>query len=145
MSIRATKICIGLPFQLGSIEFEPNEVEQNAAWSLYIELMTRVAVQPLHCQEGLLREVLDSVRSLFELTREVLREAGPEVANNSQSLGPIALDILNKGIRPFTAKWHPLLLAHEEKRTTDKSQLEHERDWKYYKEMRQELAIFRAQ
>jgi hypothetical protein len=46
------------PFELGKLEFEPNEVEQRAAWSLYVELTTRIATEPLDPVKGSLREAL---------------------------------------------------------------------------------------
>ena len=143
--IKAKALTVGLPFGLGSLEFEANEVEQRAAWSLYVELVTRIAVQPLDVHEGLLREVLDSLYSLFGLTREILREAGPAVAHGPNSFGPVAIEVLNKGLRPFTSRWHPLLQAHEEKRPLDVSALEYERNWKHFQEMRQELVELQKQ
>ena len=143
--IKAKTLKVGLPFGLGSLEFEANEVEQRAAWSLYVELMTRIAVQPLDVSEGLLREVLTSLYSLFGLTRQILREAGPAVVHGPNSFGPIAIEVLNKGLRPFMSKWHPLLQAHEEKRPPALSPVEHERNWKHFQEMHQELAELQKQ
>lgn len=143
--IRAKTLRVGLPFELGSLEFEANEVEQRAAWSLYVELMTRIAIQPLDEQEGLLREALTSLYSLFGLTRQILREAGPEVAHGPKSFGPIAIEVLNKGLRPFTSKWHPILQGHEGKRPETISPVDHERNWEYFGEMRQELIELQKQ
>ena len=143
--IKAKLLSVNLPFGLGKLEFEANEVEQQAAWSLYVELTTRIAVQPLGPQEGLLREALGSLHSLFGLTREILREAGPAVAHGPKSFGPVAIEVLNKGLRPFTGKWHPLLDAHEKKRPEAVSPLEHERNWEHYQEMHQELVELQKQ
>ena len=140
MPIRATKLSLNLPFGLGGITIEPNEAEQRAAWTLYVELMTRVAVQPLDPDTGLLSEALKSLYSLFDLTRKILLEAGSGVAHGPESLGPVAIEVLNKGLRPFTAKWHPRLSDYETKRPAEMSQIEHERQWQYYDEMRDELA-----
>ena len=137
--IKAKTLKVSLPFGIGSIEFEANEVEQQAAWSLYVELMTRTAVQPLDQNCGLLREVLDSLYSLFSITREILRQAGPSVAHGPKSFGPLAIEVLNKGLRPFNSKWHPLLKAYEESRPSNISQLEHEQKWQRYSEMRKDL------
>ncbi len=145
MPIKATKLTVGLPFDLGKLEFEANEVEQRAAWSLYVELTTRIAVQPLDPKEGPLREALTSLYSLFGLTRQILRKVGPEVAHGAQSFGPVAIEVLNKGLRPFTANWHPRLLAHEQLRPKNVSALEHERAWEHFEEMRQELAELQIQ
>jgi len=137
--IKARSLAVNLPFGLGSLQFEANEVEQRAAWSLYVELMTRTAMQPLGVHEGSLREMLDSLYSLFVLTREILRQSGPAVAHGPDSFGPVAIDILNTGLRPFCSKWHPLLQAYEVKRPPDVPRLEHEQGWEYYHQMRREL------
>jgi hypothetical protein len=138
-NIKAKSLTVGLPFGLGSLEFEANEVEQSAAWSLYVELMTRTAIQPLDASEGLLIETLESLYSLFDLTRDILREAGPRVAHSPNSFGPLAIRVLNEGLRPFTSKWHPILQAYEEERPPNIDILEHERGWVHYQAMRKEL------
>ena len=143
--IKATKLAVGLPFNLGQLEFEPDEAQQRAAWELYVELSTRIAVQPLGPEAGLIREALSSLYSIFGATREILREAGPAVAAGPNSFGPIAIEVLNKGIRPFTAKWHPLLLTHEETRPKEVSARDHERTWEKAAECRQELAKLQEQ
>lgn len=137
--IKAKSLRVGLPFGLGSLEFEANEVEQRAAWSLYVELKTRIAVQTLNDDHGLLREDLNSLYKLFGIAREILREAGPAVAHGPDSFGPIAIRVLNEGLRPFMGKWHPLLKDWEEKRPSGVSPRENEKEWAYAKQMRAEL------
>jgi len=73
------KVSVSLPFGIGSAEWEADPTERRAAWSLYVELVTRVAVQPLETDQGLLREALTSLYSLFGTTREILKDAGPDV------------------------------------------------------------------
>lgn len=143
--VKATKLVVRLPFNLGQLEFEPDEVQQRAAWELYVELSTRIAVQPLGPDEGLLREALSSLYSIFSATREILRKAGPSVAQGPNSFGAVAIEVLNKGIRPFLTKWHPLLLIHEQKCPAGVSAREHERAWEKAPELRQELAELQEQ
>jgi len=143
--VKATKLSVGLPFNLGQLEFEEDETQQRAAWELYVELMTRIAVQPLGQDEGVLREALTSLHSIFGVTREILKKAGPSVAQGPNSFGPVAIDVLNKGLRPFLVKWHPLLSAHEAKRPADVSIKDHERTWDKYAELRSELAKLQEQ
>ena len=135
-----TRISLNLPFGLGGIEIKPNEKEREAAWIIYVELMTRIAVQPLDPETGVLRETLDSLYSLFKLTRTVLCDAGPDVGRGQEALGHLAIDVLNKGLRPFMSKWHPRLLAYEAKRPENISNVEYEHGWQHYNEMRKELA-----
>lgn len=143
--VRATKLTVGLPFNLGSLEFQNDEAQQKAAWSLYVELSTRIAVQPLEEGEGILREALTSLYRVFDITRQILREAGPDIAKGPQSFGAIAIDVLNKGLRPFLVKWHPLLKAWEEQKPSNKTTPDHERAWEYEKELRNELNKVREQ
>lgn len=137
--IRAAKFVVGLPFNLGQLEFEPDEIQQKAAWELYVELSTRVTVQPPSPDEGLLRESLSSLYSIFGVTREILRKAGPSVAQGANSFGAVAIEILNKGARPFLTKWHPLLLAYEQRRPPEVDACDHERSWERERELRKEL------
>ncbi len=126
---RLTKVSINLPFGIGGAEWEADPAERRAAWSLYVELVTRVAVEPLGDEEGVLREALTSLHSLFSTTREVLKEAGPDVGASRQSVGGIAIAVLNRGLRPFLAKWHPRLQAWEVQRDSHVSPRAHEREW----------------
>ena len=82
------------------------DVAREAAWELYVEMLTRIVTQPLPSQAGDDKTALDSVYSLFPTTREILRRHGPTAAE----FGKIAVPILNQQVRPFTAKWHRLSL-----------------------------------
>lgn len=143
--VKATKLTVGLPFNLGSIELENNEVQQRAAWELYVELSTRITIQALAENEGVLREALTSLYNVFNITRQILRAAGPEIAKGPESLGAIAIDVLNKGLRPFLVKWHPLLKAHEENKLTNVTTIDHERKWEQAGALRSELEQVRQQ
>lgn len=143
--VKATSLKVGLPFNLGSLEFENDETQQRAAWSLYVELSTRIAVQPLEEGEGVLREALTSLYKVFDITRQILREAGPDIAQGPQSFGAIAIDVLNEGLRPFLVKWHPALKVWEEQKPADKTTLDHERAWQRARELREELNKVREQ
>lgn len=137
------KVSVSLPFGMGSAEWEADSTERRAAWSLYVELVTRIAVEPLEGEEGLLREALNSLYSLFGTTREILKEAGPDVGASKNSVGGISIAVLNRGLRPFLAKWHPLLQAYEAKRPSDLSPKEHEEQWSEEPQLRNELESLR--
>ena len=123
------QVTVSLPFGIGSASWEADPTERNAAWELYEELVTRVAVQSLDPQEGLVREAMNSLYSLFGSTREILRKAGPKVGASHESVGGIAISVLNNGLRPFLAKWHPLLLEWEEQKAGNVSPKAHEKAW----------------
>ncbi|MCA9933340.1 MAG: hypothetical protein KC415_05420 [Anaerolineales bacterium] len=127
--VKATKLTVGLPFNLGQLEFEPDEVEQQAAWEIYVELATRVTITPLSQGEGRVREALESLYKIVQITRDVLRKAGPSVAKGSNSVGSVAIEVVVKGIRPFLTKWHPLLLKYEQDKPDDLDSIDYERKW----------------
>ncbi len=138
------KVSMSLPFQIGSVEVEIiNRTQRRAAWSLYVELVTRIAVQSMEIDQGLVREALNSLHTLFGTTREILKSAGPDVGVERNSVGGIAIAVLNNGLRPFLAEWHPLLQAWEAQRPAEVSPKEHEQSWSEEPKLREELASLR--
>jgi len=93
---------IKLNVLFAEIEFTPTEDDQTAAWDMYVELITRIATQRLDENTGDEETALNSVYSLFDITRTVLKEKG----RNAPNFTKIAIIVLNQVIRPFTAKWH---------------------------------------
>lgn len=89
------------------MEWKPLVADKNAAWELYIELLTRIATQPLPAEHGDESTALTSVHRLFGLTRDVIKQHGTDCIEFTK----IAVVVLNQIIRPFTAKWHRLSLA----------------------------------
>jgi hypothetical protein len=142
--LKSVKVNLSLPF-IGSVEgtWEPDETEMSAAWELYVELITRISVVALEPDEGLLREALSSLYSLFATSRDILKKYGASVARPKNetfiSFGYLAVAILNTVIRPVLAKWHPLLLDYESHREDNVSAIEHEKNWERAEELRQIL------
>ena len=102
---------IKTPFLDVQGDWEADESEQQASWELYVELVTRIAVQELKPGDASLREALSSLHDIFGETRQILRKYGPTVAQpkgaGSLSLGSIAVQVLNTALRPFFTRWHP--------------------------------------
>ena len=138
------KVAVSLPFGLGSAEWETDSTQRNAAWALYVELVTRIAVQELADDAGLVREAMNSLYTLFGTTRQILREAGPDVGATHDSVGGLAIAVLNKGLRPFLSHWHPVLQIWEAQRPIDRSPKDHEVLWTGEKTARQELSALRG-
>ena len=87
------------------MQWEPKVPDRKAAWELYVELLTRIATQDLAPEEGDEMSALESVYSLFSLTRDTLRRN-----QGCGEFAKLAVVVLNQLIRPFTAKWHRLSL-----------------------------------
>lgn len=92
---------------MGIDRFEFEDADRDAAWELYIEMLTRIVTQPLPSESGDEKTALDSVYSIFATTREILRRHGRKTIHFSK----IAIPILNQVVRPFTAKWHKKSLS----------------------------------
>jgi len=133
-----------LPF-VGKVSgnWSPDDSERRAAWEMYVELATRIAVQPLAPDEGLLREALASYYSLFDTTRTILRQYGPGIAQPKStgelSFGYLALAVLNGSLRPLLARWHPELGFYEAQRPPTESVLNWERAWPHRETLRMQL------
>jgi hypothetical protein len=149
MALKSVEVNLSLPFGVGGLKgvWEPDQSEQTAAWEMYVELITRIAVVEIGPSQGLLREGLDSLYSLFDTTRGILRQHGPSVARvkgqGTYSFGYLAVIILNQVLRPVLAEWHPKLLDYERRRPTDVSQADQEQAWAHNEELRAVLREIR--
>lgn len=81
--------------------------DRDAAWEMYVEMLTRIVTQPLPDDTGDEKAALESVHALFPVTREILRRHGRQTTQFSK----VAIPVLNQVVRPFTAKWHRLSLS----------------------------------
>lgn len=144
---KSVQVGLKLPFFEVSSTWEPNDVERAAAWELYVEMITRIAVVPLPAGHGLLREALSSHYALFATTRDILRRHGPVLAepkrDEQPNFGYLAVSMLNFGVRPMLARWHPALQTWETARPADRSPYEHEKMWPQAAALRAELETTR--
>ena len=137
-------------FNLEKVRFGPKwaNVELNfedgdrfAAWELYVEMLTRVATQRLPSESGDEETALNSIYSLFQTTREILRQHGRGAFHFTR----VAIPVLNQVVRPFTAKWHKEFLSgsleNEDKRVEFRDELEIlQKDLRNYNRMLAEIA-----
>jgi len=142
--LKSVVVKLQLPY-IGGVEgtWEPDESERQAAWEMYVELVTRISIEELRPDEGLLREALSALYSLFNTTRGILRTYGPSLAQphgaSNISFGYLAVAILNTVLRPTLSTWHPLLLDYENMKGNAVSPPEHERNWDKGTELRNDL------
>ena len=101
------KIALNAGIARAEISFKSSD--KDAAWELYVEMLTRIVTQRLPSESGDEQSALDSVYTLFPTTREILRKHGRDTIEFSK----VAVPILNQIVRPFTTKWHRASLAKE--------------------------------
>ncbi|MEU5863356.1 MULTISPECIES: hypothetical protein [unclassified Nonomuraea] len=110
---RLTEVKVTVP-QLSELTFLVNNESRQVAWHLFVETVTRVSVQSLDDEEGLVREAMNSLYGLFATTRDALKTSRPSApVPGGQTVEYFAISMLNKELRPFLSKWHPLLTAWE--------------------------------
>jgi hypothetical protein len=112
---RLTSLKITVP-QVSVLTFVVDDEARQMAWRLYIEAATRISTQPLSAREGNLREAFTSLHGLFAITRESLKAGRPSPAAvpGGHSVEYLAITMLNRELRPFLSKWHPLLHEFEQ-------------------------------
>lgn len=112
---RLTSLKIRVP-QVSELTFVVDDEARQVAWRLYVEAVTRVSTQQLGNGDGSLREALTSLYGLFATTRKSLKESRPSVtrAQSGHTVEYLAITMLNRELRPFLSKWHPLLREFEQ-------------------------------
>ena len=89
------------------LEITFQQTDRDAAWELYIEMLTRITTQALPATHGDEATALASIHGLFPTTREILRHHGRKALQFTK----VAVPVLNQVVRPFTSKWHRAQLA----------------------------------
>ncbi|GAA1813955.1 hypothetical protein HC028_07025 [Planosporangium flavigriseum] len=133
-AFRVAQVTLSVP-QFSEITFVVTDDSRHVAWKLFVEVSTRIAVQPLDGRSGILREALTSLHSLFQVTRETLESSQPSRPGEGLPVEYLAIMMLNREIRPFLALWHAKLSQYER----DRPQAS-ELDWPENDECRRQLA-----
>lgn len=88
------------------MNWNPQTADQDAAWELYIELLTRITTQSIDDDYGDEESALISIKSIFNLTRDIIKKYKRDCIEFTK----IAIVVLNQVIRPFTTRWHKISL-----------------------------------
>jgi hypothetical protein len=111
-----TGLKLSVPFL--KTEWAPKTLDREAAWDLYVELLTRSLTQPMEAGEGDEQAALESIHELFSITRDVLHRHGRECVEFTK----LAIIVLNQIVRPFTSRWHSLACSGAFKKTEQREQ-----------------------
>lgn len=84
------------------LKLKTDEREKDAAWTLFVELATRIATQELPDGAGVEQRALDSLYEFFTKARDILVQRG----RLAQEFSVLAVYTLNHVLRPFLAQWH---------------------------------------
>ena len=134
-TVRLTGATLSVP-QLGQLHFAVTRESQQVAWRLFVELVTRISTQPLDDRSGRLRSALNSLYSLLQFTRELLRENPPSQQTGQEpTVEELAITMLNADLRPFLVYWHRTLTEWRQA-NPDRP----EADWPRHGECRSQLS-----
>lgn len=114
--------------------------ERKIAFSLQVELSTRITTIQLESDEGVLSEALESLLSVLRQSRTSMSDLGA-VGHTGYTYQTVKqlIDILH----PVLRKWHPELLDHQSVRPAGVGLVTHERAWERADELRRELEELR--
>ncbi len=84
------------------LKFRAVKREKEAAWTLFVQLATRIATQELPDDVGVERRALESLYEFFTQAREVLVQHG----RLAQNFSVLTVYTLNHVLRDFLATWH---------------------------------------
>lgn len=90
------------------VKIKPNYEDIQVAFKLWVELSTRKIGLPIDYQNDVIVDLYNSWYEFFKLTRELIKDIPiSKIRKNSstQTLVNIAIDVLNKGLRPHLTKW----------------------------------------
>ncbi|MGO6667650.1 hypothetical protein ELI49_30305 (plasmid) [Rhizobium ruizarguesonis] len=79
----------------------PDAQDAQAAHAFHVELISRIATQPLGYSDGVEERALTSVFDLFARARAIC-----DANLKGTTFETLVWYVLNKHVRPFTAKWH---------------------------------------
>jgi hypothetical protein len=133
-------------FQIsGNVEYYT--ADQQIAWKIYVEMATRITANELK-GDGILREAIASIYTVFGVLRETLKNAPLDVARppatGKMTVSSVLLIVMNEHMRPFLSRWHPLLKQHEDSRAENVSPVEHEKKWAMNTQCRGDLTALSA-
>lgn len=84
------------------LKLKSSQKEKSAAWSLFVQLATRITTQELEAGAGIEKAALDSLYEFFKISRNLLAENG----RLAEDFSVLTVFALNNILRPFLSKWH---------------------------------------
>lgn len=108
IDIKSIELTLGFGNSSIKYNIERNYENLEIAHRIYIELITRKAAMPIDNENDVIREIYDSWYSLFQITRNEIKNLSGETLKNyekAEELIKMATDILNKGLRPHLTQY----------------------------------------
>jgi hypothetical protein len=117
----------------------PMPADAAPAHSMWVELATRIITQKLHYRSGEEETAAESVHGLFGTARKLMNANPSATAFNA-----LSLELLNKCLRPYTARWHGWMASShtEDEKPRFKTEVYRRKFRKELKELQGQLHYF---
>jgi hypothetical protein len=89
------------------VTLRPNTIDQQIAYSIWVELSTRKIGLQINVEDDVILEIYESWYAFFGVTRELIKDI-PVKKVRGDSTGKIvalSIEVLNEGLRPHLTKW----------------------------------------
>ena len=117
----------------------PLPADAAPAHAMWVELATRITTQSLHYRSGEEETAAESVYALFGKARDLMA-ANP----SARTFNALSLELLNKCLRPYTARWHGWMTSRDTKdeKLYFKSEVYRRKFREELKELQEQLLYF---
>ena len=125
-------------FKNSCMNIKLNNKEQEIAYKIWIELITRKIGLEYEPENDVIEEVYNSWYAFFGIARELLKEIPP--TNNESDLVVLTEKILNEGLRPHLTMWQARFrkwYGENLENNKGKSPQEIQKEFPSYKELEQ--------
>lgn len=132
------EIRFGLKYS--SMTIRLNNKEQEIAYKIWIELITRKIGLEYEPENDVIEEVYNSWYDFFGIARELLKEIPP--TNKESDLVVLTEKILNEGLRPHLTRWQAKFRKWYEENLENskgKSPQEIQKEFPSYKELEEDI------
>lgn len=90
------------------LKLRTNYEDIRVAYQIWVELSTRKIGVPISFDDDVITEVYESWFQFFGITRELIKDIPPSKLRRGESMQALirlAIDVLNKGLRPHLTQW----------------------------------------
>ena len=130
---------------IGKVNLQPREEDIDVAHKIWTELVTRKAALPFDPENDVIVEIYDSWYALFGRVRELISKIPARLVRDdpaTQQLVSIAIESLNKGLRPHLTRWQIRFrnwYSSQSEMLITKSPQEVQREFPEYKDLLMDL------
>ena len=91
----------------GPITITCDSHQRRAAWRIFFEMVSRIAIRPMDDDLGDDGAALTSLKNLFDECRKIVCGLEDDFVPKTNTVETYTLEMLNSQLAPFLSAWHP--------------------------------------